>query len=771
MLRQMLITSSEHFAPEEQLAQLASRLELAGLKPTDAIPLVAPLLNLPLPPDYPPSPLSPEQQRRRLLATLVDWVLGSARAQPLIIATEDLHWVDPSTLELVQLLVEQGGTARLLLLYTARPEFHAPWPSRAHHTQINLNRLTSGNVRTMVAQVAAKIALSDETIATVVECTGGVPLFVEELTRAVLESGDAQLTGREIPATLHDSLMARLDRLGKAKEVIQIGAVIGSEFSYELIHAVHPIPDEDLQGAIHSATDAELVYVHGIPPDATYQFKHALIRDAAYEALLRSRRKELHSRIAEVLVRQFPERMTSAPELLAHHYTEANLVEQAIPYWQRAGQRAAERSANVEAIAHLSRGLELLKMLPDTLERAQLELALQHTLGTPLVMTRGFAAPEVKIAYARARELCQLTGETSQLFAILRGLWEFYEQRAEYQTAQEVGEQILALAERQPDPTLLLVAHNVMGDTLFWLGEFTVAREHLEQGTTLYDLHQDRSYAFLYGYDPGVACLSFAAIILWLLGYPDQALKKSHAALSLARELSHPFTFAIALHFACRLHHLRREAQAAQEHAETEIALSTEQGFAQLLEGGSMYRGWALVEQGQGNEGIAQIHHALIAWQAMGTEMARPYFLALLAEAFGKVGEAEQGPAALVDALSQVEKTVERWCEAELYRLKGQIALQSGNLNSNCQPGHTAPGSQSLTEAEACFRRATEIARQQSAKSWELRATTSLAQLLAHQGRRDEAGAVLADIYGWFTEGFDTADLKDAKALLDELAD
>ena len=292
MLRQMLVRSSDHSEPEEQLAQLAPRLELAGLKPAEAIPLIAPLLNLPLPPEYPPSALSPEQQRRRLLATLVEWVLGSARAQPLIIATEDLHWVDPSTLELIQLLVEQGASARLLLLYTARPEFHAPWPMRAHHTQINLNRLSAGNVRTMVAQVAAKIALSDETVATVVERTGGVPLFVEELTRAVLESGDAKLTGREIPATLHDSLMARLDRLGPAKEVIQIGAVIGSEFSYELLHAVHPIAEADLQAALRSLADAELLYVRGIAPDATYQFKHALIRDAAYEALLKSRRKE-----------------------------------------------------------------------------------------------------------------------------------------------------------------------------------------------------------------------------------------------------------------------------------------------------------------------------------------------------------------------------------------------------------------------------------------------------------------------------------------------
>ena len=281
------------------------RWKLAGLKPAEAIPLLAPLLNLPLPAKYPPSSLSPEQQRRRLLATLVELALGTARVQPTVITTEDLHWADPSTLELIQLLVEQGARARLLLLYTARPEFRAPWPLRAHHTQITLNRLSSRNVRTMVAQVAARTALSEETIAAMVERTGGVPLFVEELTRAVLESGDAKLTGREIPATLHDSLMARLDRLGPAKEVIQVGAVIGSEFSYELLHAVHPIAEEDLQRALRKLTDAELLYVRGIAPEATYLFKHALIRDAAYEALLKSRRKELHRLVARTIDEQF----------------------------------------------------------------------------------------------------------------------------------------------------------------------------------------------------------------------------------------------------------------------------------------------------------------------------------------------------------------------------------------------------------------------------------------------------------------------------------
>ncbi|HEX6496391.1 MAG TPA: AAA family ATPase, partial [Acidobacteriaceae bacterium] len=385
MLRELLAWHGDHSAAMEQLSQLEARLELAGLKPAEAIPLIAPLLNLPLPADYPPSTLSPEQQRRRLLATLVEWVVGTARAQPTVIATEDLHWADPSTLELIQLLTEQGATARLLLLYTARPEFHPQWPLRAHHTQITLNRLSTRNVRSMVEEVAARKAMSDETIATVVERTGGVPLFVEELTRAVLESGDAKFTGHDIPVTLHDSLMARLDRLGAAKEIIQIGAVIGGEFSYELLHAVHPIAEENLQRTLRTVVDAELLYVRGMAPDATYQFKHALIRDAAYEALLRSRRKELHSRIADVLVHEFSDKTALAPELLAHHYTEAGLVEEAIPAWQRAGLRATERSANVEAISHFTKALELLEAAPDSPERVQQEARLQITLGGALM--------------------------------------------------------------------------------------------------------------------------------------------------------------------------------------------------------------------------------------------------------------------------------------------------------------------------------------------------------------------------------------------------
>jgi len=378
---------------QEQLERLERALASAGLMVAEIAPLIADFLQLPPDERYPASILTAEEKRRRLLAALSRWILGAARLQPLVMVTEDLHWLDPSTLELLQLLAEQGASVPLMLLYTARPEYRAPWPMHTHHNQIALNRLSSRNVREMVVGVAVGSALTSDTVDTVVQRTGGVPLFVEELIRAVLESGNALLAVRDIPATLHDSLMARLDRLSSARETLQIGAVIGSEFSYGLLHAIHPISDEDLKDALQSATDAELVYVHGIAPDANYQFKHALIRDAAYAALLRSRRKELHSRIAEVLSQQFSERVTSAPELVAHHYTEAGLFEQAIPYWQRAGQRAIERSANIEAISHLTKGLELVNFLPEGPERIQQELTLQTIVGPAFIAAQRLRSP------------------------------------------------------------------------------------------------------------------------------------------------------------------------------------------------------------------------------------------------------------------------------------------------------------------------------------------------------------------------------------------
>jgi class 3 adenylate cyclase/predicted ATPase len=747
---------------EEQFQGLERALASAGLKVADVAPLIADLLQLPAGERYSTSTLTAEEKRRRLLAALAEWVLGAARLQPLVMVVEDLHWLDPSTIELQQLLVEQGATVPLMLLYTARPEFRARWPMRTHHSQMVLNRLSSRNVREMIALVAARNALVSESVEAVVERTGGVPLFVEELTRAVLEGGSARVTGREIPATLHDSLMARLDRLGPAKEVVQIGAVLGSEFSYGLLHAVHPIPDEDLQRAIQSATDAELVYMRGIPPDATYQFKHALIRDTAYEALLRSRRKELHSTIADVLTKQFPDKATSAPELLAHHFTEAGLIPQAIPQWHRAGQRASQRSAHAEAVSHFNKGLELLKNLPVGPERNEQELALQIALAPSVMIISGHGSAEAEEVHMRARALCEQGAATPELFRVLSGLWTVYLVQGKLQIARELGEQLLALAQPLRNPLFLLAAHEALGTALLWLGSFTQARAHLEQGIALYDPSKRRVHGFRAVQDPGVDCISFSAMALCFLGYPEQGVKRIAEAVDLARQLAQPFSVAYALTHAALVHHMCRDVEAAKQWAEAAIAVISEHEFRNFAAIPMVVRGWALAELGQADDAVAQIRQGLDLWKRSRSGINWPHFLIVLAEALGRTGRAEAGLRELPEALAMVDRNAERWWEAEVYRVKAELTLQIQDHGSSAQVDK---------EAEACFLKAIEIAHQQNAKSWQLRATTRLARLLAKQGRRDEARNMLAEIYNWFTEGFDTTDLKEAKALLEELSD
>jgi predicted ATPase len=649
---------------------------------------------------------------------------------------------------------------------TFRPDFNPPWAGRSHLTQVTLPRLPRRQAAEMAGRVARGKALPPEVIEQVVAKTDGVPLFVEELTKTVLESGLLRehdqrydLTGPlpplAIPATLHDSLMARLDRLATVKSLAQLGASLGREFSYDLLQAVALWDEGTLQRGLQQLVAAEFLYQRGAPPQATYRFKHALIQDAAYQSLLKSTRQRYHQRIAQVIEERFPETAKTQPELLAHHYTEAGLNAQAIPYWQRAGQRASERSAHMEAISHLSKGLEVLKTLPDTLERAQQELVLQTLLGPVLNATKGQAAPEVEQAYARALELCEQVEESPQLFPVLMGLWRFYTGRAQWQVGQELAARIFSVAQRLQDPELLLEAHFAQGGILLHRGEVDPACLHLEQGFALYDPQQHRSHAFIYGYDPGVVCLSRGSWALWLRGYPDQARQKHQGALSLARELRHPPSLALALCFAVMFHQFRREGSEAQAQAEAAISLATEQGFAHWVAWARGPWGWALTEQGQGEEGVVQIQQGLAFCQAIGAEINRPYLLAPLAEAYGKNGQAAAGLATLAEALRAVHSG-ERFWEAEIHRLQGELLL--------------ARSAEHHAEAETCFRQALDIAHRQQEKSLELRAATSLSRLWQQQGKRGEARELLAPVYDWFTEGFDTADLQEAEALLEELA-
>jgi class 3 adenylate cyclase/predicted ATPase len=765
---QRLLHWHRDVSPQARLTTLEEVVQAAHLPLEETVLLLAALLSVPVPNRYPPLTLSPQRQKQKTQEALVAWLLAETAQQPVLAVWEDLHWADPSTLELLGLLLDQVPTARLLLVLTCRPEFRPSWAPRSYVTPLALTRLVRPQVEEMVLRVTDGKRLPAEVVQQIVVKTDGIPLFVEELVKTILEAGLVReeagryvLTGPlpplAIPTTLQDALMARLDRLASVKEIAQLGAVLGREFAYVLLQAVTPLEDPILQQSLAQLVEAELLYQRGHPPQATYLFKHALVQDAAYQSLLKSTRQQYHQRIAQVLETQFPETAETQPELLAHHYTEAGLPAQSIPYWQWAGNRASQRSAYMEAVAHLTKGLEVLKVLPNTAERTQQELALQTTLGPALMATRGFAAPEVQHAYARAQELCQQAGESPQLFSVLRGLWNFSLVRAELQKARRLGEQLLTLAQRQPAPALLLEAYFVLGLSLFWLGEPVSARARLEQSISLYDPQHHRAHALHYGLEPGVICLSYAAVTLWTLGYPDQALESIGKALLLAaQEPSHPFSLAQSFSWAVRLHWLRRERQAAHERTVALMALASEQEFAYWLAWGTISQGRTLVEQGQAEDGIVRIRQGLAAHRATGGELSRPWFLAMLAEAYGMRGQADEGLCVLAEALTTAYQTGDRYFEAELYRLKGELLLQQ-----------TSPD---VHQAETCFQQALTIARHQQAKSLELRAAMSLARLWQQQGKRAEAHALLAPVYGWFTEGFDTADLQEAHALLEAVA-
>jgi class 3 adenylate cyclase len=746
---------------EDKLGQLGRALEQAELKVGEAVSLIAPLLNLPVPEIHAPLRLSPEQQRKRLLATLAGWILGKARTRPLVIVMEDLQWVDPSTLELQQLLVEQGVSAPLLLLCTARPEFRVPWPTRAHHTQITLSRLNRSQAREMVTRVAASAKLSEDVLDVVVDRAGGVPLFAEELTRAVLEDGTAEAV-RTIPATLQDSLMARLDRLGPAKDAAQIAAVIGREFSYELLQAVSPMSEEELQSALARLADAELIYARGIPPEASYQFKHALVLDTAYEALLKSRRRELHRRVAERLAEKFPEVADARPEILARHWTEAGAAEPAVAAWRKAGRRAIERFANTEAVANLSRALEVLNKLPESRERDTKELGLQMLLTTPLIAIEGYSAPEVEKACYRARDLSNRIGDTPHLFSILGGLNSIYRNRGEFPTALELANQMLGLAERNDDPVMLVWAYNALGMTSWVLVDFASSRDHFERSIAHYNFQEPHSYGWVQ--DPGATGLSALAWILHALGYPEQALRKQRQAIDWARKLADPYTLQSVLSGAWSLHFERGEFQTALRTAEERMAVCKEHGFEFVLQEAIAQRGLALTGLDRKDEGIGQLHELLESLEAevaafrrriqfREPERLQLHRFYLAAVAYWKSGQPLQGLKALADE-QELSKEVGR--QMERLRLKGNLLLLLKDAAKQA-------------EAEQLFRSAIQIERSCGAKWSELLSTTALARLLRDTGRREEARAMLADIYNWFTEGFDLSDLKDAKVLLDEL--
>jgi class 3 adenylate cyclase/predicted ATPase len=711
--------------------------------------------------------LSPQRKRQKLLEALLHQLEALARGRPVLMIFEDAHWIDPSSRELLDLIFARISRLRVLLIVTFRPEFQHAWSGQPHVSVLALNRLGERDGTALVERLAGNAGLSHEIVTEIVERADGVPLFVEELTKAVLETGErdnrsaallatSPLPNLAIPATLHASLIARLDRLGPiAKEVAQIGAVIGREFSYELIVAVAERPEPELEIALARLTNAELLFCRGTPPHSSYLFKHALVQDVAYATLLRSRRHHLHAAIATVLERDFPEIIAAQPELLAYHCTEAGLTEKAIDNWHRAGEDAIERSANLEAIAHLTQGLKILEDLPEGPQRDEKELAFQVALLTPLFAAR-FGSAEGERAAARALELSRRTdADQWALFRALFGLSMTYAVRGKIGIGREAAEQLLLVGERLHDPEPLGYAHHAMGNNLLWFAELDAARTHLEKGIALYQPKWNRSLAFYFGFNCSSNCHFFVARVLWHLGYPDQALRCAEQAVAIATAISHPVSRAGALSWAAALHQLRGEVGRAREIAEADLVLTTEEMIPFFRSHAVILRGWALVQQGQGEEGIAQLREGLAAYRATGAELECSHWLALLAEAYGYTDQPVEALRLIAEALDHVVQTGVVYYEAELHRLDGELRLRLDTPDEQ--------------RAETGFHRALEIARQQQAKSWELRAATSLARLWGNQGRRGAARDLLAPVYDWFIEGSDTADLKAAKGLLDEL--
>ncbi len=748
-----LVAQGLVFAPEDTAAEKLVKIErgLGGLATAETVALLADLVGLPPPTRL---QLSPELQRRRTIELLAAWTLAIGAVQPLVLLVEDMHWCDPSSLELLGHLVAQSPTARVLLLATARPEFTPPWPAREHMTTLPLARLGERETRDMILTLAGG-ALPPATLDALVARADGMPLYVEELTRSVVEPGTARSV-EAIPATLADSLMGRLDRLSATKEVAQRAAVLGREFAYPLLAAVAGLEEAALRHGLARLVEAEIVFARGEPPEATYTFKHALVQEAAYGSLLKRTRQQLHGRIAEVLEERFPERAAAEPEVVARHYDQAGLATPAIAHYRRAGERAALRSANEEAIGHLRRALELVATLPETRERNQRELELQMAIGAPLGAARGWSHPDYEGTFVRARELVSQIGEAPELPRVIEGMGAAYLMKGDLTTAVEIGNEALAAAQRTGEAFDLLLGHVSVGTALAYQGHLTRGLEHLEQAIALYDPGAHAAFAYALGFDRGVASNSHAASCLTYLGRLDRALALSERGVALARRGDHPLSLAIALFQNGLVHFERGEFDRMAERIGELVRLAEQLGFPFWLGVGSFFQGIARVESGTGEAGMAQMQQAVVDLAGLGNGLGAPAFLLVLATALWKVGRHDEALGTLDLGLAQAEMTSQHYVDGELHRLRGEILLDKDE---------DAAG-----DAESQFVQALEVARGQEARLFELRAAMRLASLWQRQGKRDQARALLAPVHAWFTEGFDTRDLKDAKALLDDLA-
>ena len=751
-------------APGIKLEKLAATLSVIGTATPADIRICAALLSIPTT-DAPSPATAPQRQKDITIAVLLRLILALSQQEPMVLELADAHWADSSTIELFGRLIASIRTAPVFVLISFRPEFVPPWLDQPHVTMLRLDRLERKQTEAMVFHIAGQKALPTEMATQIIDKTDGVPLFIEELTQSILESNVLQDVGDQlvtagplpslaIPTTLLGSLTARLDRLGAAKEIAQIGAAIGREFSYRLIAAVAPISGQSLLAALGLLSTHDLIFVRGSSSDAAYVFKHALVQDAAYGTLVRSRRQQLHGRIADVLERDFPEIAETRPELLAHHLIEAGLTERAIDYLRKAGQRTIDRSANPEAIGHLTQALKLLNPLPGRPAHRQQALGLEVMLSQAMIAVHGYAARETADTLLRARDLIDDTTDPAQKLAILYGVWACHYVGGEVAQQTDAAAEFLKEAESHQDAMSLGVAHRIVGTTHFTKGEFAAALPHLQYARSLYDPR--RPLLFRYGQDPGAAALCYLGWTLWHQGYIDQASQIAAEAIKRADELSHhPHTLVFTIcHARGMMDIFQRRSADMISYAHKVIALCEEHGFSHWLACGRILEGWATVDHAETDLGIDMLGSGVAAWRGAGAGLWLPLFLMLLAEAFSLAGRNETALTIIDQAIAIAEQTGERWCLAEILRIKAGLVFATG---------------QASEQIETLLTSSLHVARSQGARCWELRAACDLASLWQREDRIKDALLLLQPVYAQFTEGFGSADLQNAKRILDGL--
>lgn len=749
---------------EAQLARLEARLEQRGLPVAEALPLIAPLLDLPASERHPGHAIPPQRRRQKTLETLTAWLLAAARDHPVLFVVEDLHWADPSTLELLGLITQAAGEHRLLVLLTARPEFHPVWPLEGAGRVVGLGRLPDEEAARLATEVASGRALPPAVLREIVRRTDGVPLFVEELTKMILESDLVEevdgrvrlarpLPKQAIPSTIQDSLTARLDRLGSAKPVAQWGAVLGRTFRQDVLEAVAGSALYSLPREVGRLLAAGLLARAGSGQPVTYVFKHALVQDAAYQSLLNATRQAHHQRIGEVLEQQFPEIANAQPELLAHHFTAAGQAMAALHYWYRAGEAALLRSANQEAVSHFRQGLELVAGLPEKPELVPIELKFQLALGMPLLALQGYAAPEVGRAFGRARELCLRLGALPQLGPAFNGLWSYSIVRCEYAESTALAGQLATMAAETGDPELELEAEAASGINAFWAeADLPRARKHLERAVSLYDPVRHASHALVYGQDPGVIATAHLAWVEWILGWPEQAFVRVAELRRLAAARGHAYSRGYAYAWENTLWFLARRVAAAERASAEGLQFCAENGFPLWQIVAAYVGAWARAARGPAPAAAAEIRQVLMAWRATGATVSQAFQASVLAEVHRVQGNLSAGLLAIEEALDLTRSCGDLWYRPELLRMRGDLLLAQS-------PDLAAP-------AEACYRESLDQARRLGARMWELRAAVGLARLGFPQGRRAEMQEVLAAACAGLPDGFAEPEFLEARRWL-----